>query len=176
MAALATAALVSIEEYLHSMYHPDVDYVDGVLEVRNLGENQHSDLQGELITLFRNRRHEWKVKTYPEHRVQVSARRYRIPDVCVMAASWVKTPIIHEAPLLCIEVLSSEDTLKRQAARCQDYFAMGVPEVWIIDPQSRKAYILRGETITEHREELLQLQGTLIEVSLSKLFSVLDEA
>jgi Uma2 family endonuclease len=176
MAALAAAPLVSVEEYLHTPYHPDVDYVDGVLEERNLGENQHSDLQGELITLFRNHRQEWMVKTYPEHRVQVSASRYRIPDICVMSASWAKTPIIQQAPLLCIEVLSPEDTLKRQAARCQDYFAMGVPEVWIMDPQGRKTYVLRGETLTEHTADLLQLQGTPIQISLSALFSVLDEA
>jgi len=174
--AAATVPFISVEEYLHTMYHPDVDYVDGVLEERNLGENQHSDLQSELITLFRTHRHDWKVKTYAEHRVQVSPLRYRVPDLCVMPSTWTKTPIIQEAPLLCIEVLSPEDTLKRQAVRCQAYFAMGVPEVWIIDPQTRKTYILRGQTMTEHTQDLLHLEGTPIELSLTEVFGVLDEA
>jgi len=29
---------VSVEEYLHTVYEPDMDYVDGVLEDRNVGE------------------------------------------------------------------------------------------------------------------------------------------
>ena len=29
--------LVSIEEYLNTTYRPDVDYVDGAIEQRNLG-------------------------------------------------------------------------------------------------------------------------------------------
>ncbi len=33
--------LVSVDEYLHSVYEPDVDYVDGVLEDRNVGEKKH---------------------------------------------------------------------------------------------------------------------------------------
>ena len=43
---MATAAdpLVSLYEYLHSNYQRDMDYVDGVLEERNLGENTHADL------------------------------------------------------------------------------------------------------------------------------------
>jgi Uma2 family endonuclease len=176
MAAFAMAPMVSVEEYLHTTYHPDVDYVDGRLEERNLGENQHSDLQSELITIFRNHRNEWKVKTFAEHRVQVSAQRYRIPDLCVMPSTWIKTPIIHEAPLLCIEVLSPEDTLHRQAARCGDYFAMGVAEVWIVDPKTRTTYILHRTAMKEHREDLLRLEGTPIEISLAELFSVLDEA
>ena len=38
MAATVVVPFVSVEEYLHSDPQPDVDYVDGVLEERNLGE------------------------------------------------------------------------------------------------------------------------------------------
>jgi Uma2 family endonuclease len=174
MAALTSAPLISVEEYLHTVYRPDVDYVDGVIEERNLGENQHSDLQSELITLFRNHRGQWHVKTYGEHRVQVSPTRFRIPDLCVMPGSWAKTAIIHEAPLLCIEVLSPKDTLKRMTARCQDYFATGVPEVWIFDPAACRTFVLRGSNPIEHRGDVLRLEGTFIEVSLAEVFSVLE--
>ena len=37
-------------EYLHTSYDPDCDYVDGVIEERNLGETSHAALQA-LITL-----------------------------------------------------------------------------------------------------------------------------
>ncbi len=33
--------LVSVEEYLHSTYEPDAEYVDGVIEKRPMGEGPH---------------------------------------------------------------------------------------------------------------------------------------
>jgi hypothetical protein len=47
MAASAIVPFVSIEEYLLSDPQPDMDYIDGVLEERNLGEADHGDLQSE---------------------------------------------------------------------------------------------------------------------------------
>ena len=40
---MTPATLVSEEVYLRSSYDPDVDFVDGVLEARNVGEFDHSD-------------------------------------------------------------------------------------------------------------------------------------
>ena len=53
---------------------------------------------------------------------------------------------------------------------------MGVPEVWIFDPESRTVSVLRidTDTITEHREGSLKLKGTTIELSLADVFGVLD--
>ena len=38
MAAFAVAPPISVDEYLRSVYEPDMDFVDGVLEDRNSGE------------------------------------------------------------------------------------------------------------------------------------------
>ncbi len=176
MAAAAATPLVSLYEYLHSDYQPDMDYVDGVLEERNLGENSHADLQTELAVLFRVHRKEWKVKTYVEHRVQVSPTRFRVPDVCVMSATWKATPIITEPPMLCIEVLSPEDRFSRIRARCEDYFRLGVPVAWIFDPSLREAHVLLPNAgMTTHKEGSLGIEGTSIDVPLAALFSVLDD-
>jgi hypothetical protein len=43
------AALIPIAEYLEASYRPDCDYVDGRLVERNVGERDHSILQGEII-------------------------------------------------------------------------------------------------------------------------------
>lgn len=175
MAAAAVNPLVSLYEYLHSVYRPDLDYIDGVLEERNLGEHDHADLQTELAVFFRIHRSEWKVKTVVEQRVQVSPTRFRVPDLTVMAASWKRTPIVMEAPLLCIEVLSPEDRFSRIRARCEDYFRMGVPEAWIFDPAKREVLVLRPDgSMTTHRDGSLQLEGTPIEVPLADIFGVLD--
>ena len=39
---MGATTTVSIEEYLASSYEPDMDFVDGVLEDRNVGEEPHS--------------------------------------------------------------------------------------------------------------------------------------
>jgi hypothetical protein len=35
---MAVGIQISVEEYLHTVYRPDCDYVEGVVEKRNLGE------------------------------------------------------------------------------------------------------------------------------------------
>jgi Uma2 family endonuclease len=175
MAATAVVPFVSVEEYLHSDPQPDVDYVDGVLEERNLGEVDHADLESELITIFRVNRDRWNIKSFTEARVQVSPTRYRIPDVCVMPPTWERTKIVREAPLLCVEVKSEGFTLKKERTRAQDYLNMGVREVWIFDPEKRTAYILRGDEMIEQGEGVLKLSGTAIELDLAALFGVLDQ-
>ena len=49
MASLAVAPTVSVDEYLHSVYEPDMDLVDGVLEDRNVGEFDHWRIQRALL-------------------------------------------------------------------------------------------------------------------------------
>jgi hypothetical protein len=59
---MATATLISLEEYLRTAYHPDCDYVDGVLEERNVGEWNHGDLQGEIVHYLKVHRREWNIR------------------------------------------------------------------------------------------------------------------
>src|SRR3989442_15550163 len=69
---MRTSALVSVEEYLNTSFHPDCDYVDGRVVERNLGELDHSDLQAEIAVFFRLRRKRWGIHAFVEQRVQVS--------------------------------------------------------------------------------------------------------
>ena len=43
-------------------------------------------------------------------------------------------PILRQAPLLCIEILSKDDTMKAIMRRIHDYLQLGVPTCWIHDP------------------------------------------
>jgi hypothetical protein len=45
---------VTVREYLTSIYHPDMDYVDGSLEERNMGEKEHGKLQARIWLLLNN--------------------------------------------------------------------------------------------------------------------------
>ena len=137
---MATGALVSINEYLSTSYDPDCDYVDGIIEERNLGENDHADLQSAILAYLRSHRKEWGIYSVVEQRVQVSPTRFRVPDVCVVAGERPKEQIFRTPPLMCIEILSPEDRLSRVRERVDDYLSFGVPYVWLLDPATRKAY------------------------------------
>jgi Uma2 family endonuclease len=172
---MASATLIPVSEYLGTAYEPDCDYVDGELQERNLGELSHGILQGLLITLFNNNRRAWNVYAGTEIRVQVAARRYRIPDVCVLRRSDPFEPIVHVAPLICIEVLSPEDRIQRMQERIDDYVRMGVAHIWLIDPISRHAWIATPDGSLTHVEAEFAVTGTPIRVSLSEVFAELDD-
>jgi len=168
--------LVTVEEYLHTVYSPDVDYVDGRIEERCVGEFDHSEIQTILAIIFGNHRKDWGVKALTELRTQIGAKRFRIPDLLVIPIGVSREQIIQTPPLLCIEILSPEDRWNRLEGRIQDYFAMGVPVVWVFDPEQRNVVVMQktGER-HEMREGTLTLEGTPVAVPIADVFAVLDE-
>jgi Uma2 family endonuclease len=166
--------LISVEEYLKTSYDPDCDYVDGVVLERNLGELDHSDLQTELAVYFRNRRRQWKAYAFVEQRVQVSARRFRIPDVCVIVGKKPTDPIFHEPPFICIEVLSKEDRLDRVQDRIGDYLKFGVTYVWVINPRSRRAWVYTKSGIAEAKDGILRTENPELVVPLAEIFAAME--
>ncbi len=90
---MATTAHVPIEVYLRSYYEPDAEYVDGEIEQRPIGEDDHSAWQEAICAWFRQHRNEWNVRIRPELRVQVAATRYRVADVAVLDRAQPREPI-----------------------------------------------------------------------------------
>ena len=174
MNAFAHLVRVSVEEYLASSYRPDCDYVDGEVQERNLGEKEHAALQAALIVLFAQNRKAWGIEVYPELRVQVNARNYRVPDVTVTRAGLQWERILRTPALLFIEILSPEDTLSRIRRRVDDYLRFGTEHVWVVDPESRKAYVCSATGFQEPEGDVLAVPGTPIRVVLSELFAELD--
>ena len=171
---MATAALVTAAEYLRSRYEPDADFVDDHIEERPVGEKAHSRLQKRFLLLLSTLACEPFFETLQELRVQVSSTRFRVPDVCLISSFAPSEEIAVTPPLLCIEVLSPEDTMSRTLVRVRDFLTMGVPEVWIVDPETRSIHVCSGNILAEHRVGELPVPGTPISVSLSEVFSVLD--
>jgi Uma2 family endonuclease len=170
MAVRSLTPHVSVEEYLRSSYEPDCDYVNGRLEERNLGEFDHARVQGLIYAWLFSHEQEWGIVTLPEQRVQVSASRYRVPDICVLGAAAPREQIILTPPLICIEVLSPEDRLNRAQLRAFDYVRMGVPNVWLVDPGARKGYAYRDAGWVEPEDATFSVAGTPIRVRLSEIF------
>jgi Uma2 family endonuclease len=173
---MANSVLVPVSEYLSSMYHPDCDYVDGELKERNVGEQPHAHIQGIITALFYNKRKEWGVRPLPEQRLQISSSRYRIPDICVIRITDGKDRIINFTPLLCIEVVSSEDRMSDLQKRVEDYASIGVRRTWVIDPWKRIGYHASVEGFVQPEDGILRVEGTQIQVSLAEVFAELDES
>jgi Uma2 family endonuclease len=165
---------ISVEEYLGSSYRPDCDYVDGRVEARNVGEYEHATVQKMLLRIIGNHEAEWDVNVIQECRLQVAAERFRVPDVMVLRAEQRVHRIVREAPLVCIEVLSPEDTWKRLREVMSDYLAMGVAHVWAFDPEERSAYRCDTEGFHRVTTEALTVEGTAIRVGVAEAFSLLD--
>jgi len=171
---MATATLISVEEYLATSYSPDAELIDGQLVERNLGEYDHANLQSALVTLLRNRAREWGIRAVVEQRIRVSARRYRIPDVCIISRDQPIEPVFTHPPLVCIEVLSKDDTLTSLEDRVDDYVALGVGNIWVLDPVKRRAYVCTKGSFKEPEEGILLVPGSPIQIPLQDLFADLD--
>ena len=162
MAAAAVPALVSVDEYLHSAYKPDVDFVEGVLEENNVGEMDHGALQRRLLFLLCSLGESFEARIFPETRVQVAPARFRVPDICVLSKGFKDSRIIRHPPVLCLESLSPEDRMSRVLRRARDFFSMGVPEIWVFDPEEQKAYrLVPGTTLQEVTGRLQSLSGEI---------------
>src|SRR5580765_5603091 len=138
--------LVSLEEYLDTSYSPDREYVDGVVVERHVGERPHSKVQKNLITVF-DRRYP-NLDVWPEQRVRTAVARWRIPDVCVTIED-PGTHVFETPPFVCIEILSRSDNASDLLEKLEEYAALGVPNIWVIDPHRRKAFTYEDRSLRE---------------------------
>jgi Uma2 family endonuclease len=168
--------LWTVREYLRTSWSPDREFVDGRIEERNLGEKEHSIIQRYLTFLFMLKRAEWGVEVFPELRTQTAATNFRVPDVLVVRAGESFDRYITRPPLIAIEILSPEDTLRVMQGKAAEYRRFGIEHIWIIDPEPRIAYRYTSAGLEEVRDGELAVPETPIRVVLSELFAELDRA
>lgn len=172
---MATATSIPLSEYLNTSYRPDCDYIDGEVKERNSGEQPHSQIQAAITIIFGQNRKAWSTRVLTEQRVQTQPTRFRIPDVCILRSSDAHDPIIRFAPYICIEVLSKDDRLSEMRARTDEYRAMGVEHVWIVDPWQRVGYIASARGFEHPADGVFSVAGSPIRLVLGELFAELDE-
>ncbi len=171
---MSTAVLISREEYLHTMYEPDAEYVDGVIEERCVGEFDHGNWQKVLMLWFGNREKSWNIRVIPELRVQVSSTRFRVPDITVMDRGLSVEQIVTRPPLAVIEILSPEDKITRVLTKLADYEQMGVRTIVVIDPATRQFHRYQQGSLELLREELLAIEGTDAALNWPEIEALLD--
>ena len=159
-------ALVPLQDYLTADYRPDVNYIDGHIEERNVGEKDHGKLQLRVANLLNGLD---DVYAFIETRVRISETRYRVPDVCVFVDQEPDEQVFTRPPFLCVEILSPEDRMSRVMAVVQDYLQMGTPNVWILDPWNRQAYVADSTGLSVMADRIAT-GGSRIAFRLDELF------
>ena len=167
---MPAATRISVSEYLATSYRPDCDYIEGEILERNVGERSHSSVQSYLCAFLLARKAEWGIDVLVEQRVQVTSDRFRVPDVCVLLSSAPYEEIVTVPPFLCTEILSKDDLMSRMSEKIEDYLRMGVPNVWVIDPRTRRAYHYTADGMREAKDGVLRTSNPNIEVPLAALF------
>ena len=173
---MSSTTLISVQEYVASSYRPDCDYIDGEVRQRNLGEIEHSLLQGLIFTWFWSKQPEWGALPLVEQRVQVATTRFRVPDVTILKATQPREPIITVPPLIVIEILSKDDSLRSMQERVDDYIHFGIEHIWILDPALRRAYICDRTGFHEPPSQTLGIPGATIQLVLSELWQQVAQA
>jgi len=168
--------LWSVREYLATSWSPDREFVDGRIEERNFGEKEHSLIQRYLTFLFMLKRAEWGVEVFPELRTQVAATNFRVPDVLVVRAGESFDRYLKQPPLIAIEILSPEDSLRSMHEKFAQYLRFGIQNIWVIDPEPRNAYRYTAIGLEEVQTGELIVPESPIRVVLSELFAELDRA
>jgi Uma2 family endonuclease len=143
---MAVETAISVEEYLNTSYDPDVEYVDGVLVERNVGDLLHSWVQRNLIIALSIKYP--NIFALPELRSKTRETRYRLPDVCVLL-TWPQTKYLLDAAFVAIEILSESDTMSQMIEKLGEYDTKGVKHIWVIDP--------RLETMSVYSDGVLKL-------------------
>jgi Uma2 family endonuclease len=166
---MSSTTTISVSEYLHSSYSPDRDYVDGRVEERNVGEHDHAAVQAALILWFGQRQNEWNIEVLPEQRLRISPTKFRVPDVCVISLNEPVEQILTRPPMICIEILSPEDTLRCMQERINDYRNFGVANIWVLDPATQRGYDCRPSGFLDATE--FAIPATPIRLGLTELFA-----
>ena len=168
---MATTTAISVEEYLSSSYEPDMEYIDGRLEERNVGEIEHLRLIAVLTAWFLQHAREWQIEPLPDVRTQVSPTRFRVPDIALCARCSKDKRIVREAPVVVIEVLSPEDRINRYHQRIADYRAMGIKGIWVIDPENRRGW----DCSTGNWIETTDFRLAPVSMNLAEVLAGLDD-
>ena len=166
---MSVATSVPLSEYLNTSYRPDCDYLEGELLDRNVGEWDHARLQGVLGAFLSSREKQLGIIVVPEQRVQVMARRFRVPDITVVAGPRPAGGIVTDPPFLCIEILSPSDRVVEMQDRIRDYIDFGVRYVWLIDPVTRLTFVYTPGGVQEVKDGVLSTKNPDIHVSLTEL-------
>jgi Uma2 family endonuclease len=138
---MATKAQITAEQYLHMTFEDDAEYVRGEIVERSLPDLIHGRIQFLIAQALvpATRLH----ALYPcfEVRMRVAPDIYRLLDAAVFAGELPRESDPSRPPLLLIETLFKDDHHYDLMEKLEEYRVWGVPNIWIVDPLSKRLSI-----------------------------------
>ncbi|HEY2859217.1 MAG TPA: Uma2 family endonuclease [Terracidiphilus sp.] len=169
----ATTAFVPVDEYLHGSFEPDAEYIEGQIEGRNVGENDHSAWQKAIVFWFELQAKEKQIRVRPELRVQVATDCFLVPDVTLLDRNRPVEQIVTHPPVAVIEVLSPADSLKRVMAKCGRYEQMGIQTILVVDPDGPQYRYTAGR-LEPLEKRAFDIPGSAARFDLDEIEKLLD--
>ncbi len=165
---------ITVEEYLRTSYRPDRELVNGELKEKAMPTRLHGIIQMIIGAWFFNHMDQWGIAPESEVRTQVRPGNFRLPDVSVTPVDTVDTRTQNKPPIIAIEILSDDDRFSDLARRAADFRAMGVENIWLIDPEQRAALVWGAAGSWEPAAQL-QVPGTPIHLDLGWLWAQVEK-
>jgi Uma2 family endonuclease len=168
----------SLEEYLHTNYEPDVEFVDGVLVGRHVGTQLHGLLQTLVAAYLAQFQKTHQIAVFTETRLLMSSPgRHRIPDIMVVERPYTKGRIVTDVPAAVIEIKSPDDTFDEVIDKCLEYLALGVRNIMVLDPDHKRQYVFTEEGLRFGPNTALYLpkNGAGLPFPADELFARLDD-
>ena len=163
-----TADAIDLDGYLKTEYRPDAEYIDGHLKEKPVIGFEHGVIQGLLATWFRQHRKQWGIQVAVGTRTQVEVARVRLSDVVVVRKGEGAVGALTKPPLIAIEVLSPTDSYA-------DLRAMGVENIWLLDPARRTAEVWTGTHWQPVEGNQLQTVNSPVFLDLEWLWAEMDD-
>lgn len=159
------------EEYLRFDENRLIEFEDGFVRVLPMPTLSHQRIAMFLYTLLRAylSEHASGEAVMAPYKVKLGDRSYREPDIVVMlrAAAHRMHEQYCDGADLVVEVVSPDHPPRDYEEKRTDYAKAGIPEYWIVDPQTRRVLVLSldGDTYVEHSKA--EVEG----VAASKLLN-----
>ncbi len=153
---------------------PYLEYIDGWVLQKPMGDEEHGLLAGELIIRLGAYRARFGGRVGPEIRARFAGANYRLPDVSYYARG--KPFGALQPPTVAVEVRSLGQTRNELQAKCRFVRANGVDECWLFDSRLRTVELFssEGEFILGAGQTLVSTALSGFELDLNELFAVLD--
>ncbi|MBA4180346.1 MAG: hypothetical protein C0506_07150 [Anaerolinea sp.] len=168
-------ARMTEEEYLALPDEkPGLEYIDGMVIQKPMGDEEHGVLAGEFIIRLGAFRAQFGGRVGPEIRARFPGANYRLPDVSYYARG---KPFGRQLPpTLAVEIRSEGQTRSELRAKCRFFRANGVDECWLVDPRLRtvEQFSSEGEFILGADQTLVSTALPGFELALGELFAALE--
>src|SRR5207302_7844171 len=120
-----------------------------------------------------------RIEVFVDGRLQMgrATRRYRIPDVMVLETPYQKGKVAVDVPAVVVEIKSPDDTFDDIVDRCFEYQKLGVPNILVMDPDNRRAWLFEQGTLLllDGNSVSLSLRQSTLDFPFVEMFAQLDE-